>query len=187
MSVTRIASRYAKSLIDLAQDQGNLDRVKEDVLTFDKAVTESRDLYLLLKSPIIHADKKKQVLKALFEKGFDKTTMAFLEIITSKGREPFLHDIAREFMAQYKKIRHISTVFLRTARALPKEVVEQIRKKLEESTETDTTVEIITEVDPDLIGGFVAEFDNKRYDASVAHQLEQLKKDFSQNLFSIDL
>jgi F-type H+-transporting ATPase subunit delta len=187
MSVTRVASRYAKSLIDLAQEQDKLDRVREDVLVFDKAVSGSRDLYLLLKSPIIHVAKKKKVLKALFEKHFDKLTMSFLEIITSKGREEYLHEIASEFILQYRKIRHISKVTLRTAVPISDEMVEKIREKLEASDETDAHVEIVTEVDSDLIGGFVAEFDNKRYDASVAHQLEKLKKEFSGNFFVKDL
>ena len=57
MSVTRIASRYAKSLIDLAVENNKLDRIKEDMDTFRSAL-ESRDLYLMLKSPIVSAEKK---------------------------------------------------------------------------------------------------------------------------------
>ena len=64
MSVHRIASRYAKSLIELAIDQNKLDVVTKDVEQF-QAHMKSRDLYLLLKSPIVHADKKKHILKLI--------------------------------------------------------------------------------------------------------------------------
>ena len=56
----RIASRYAKSLIDLAIEQGKLDKVLEDMTAFAEA-TKVRDFALLLKSPIVKADKKEQV------------------------------------------------------------------------------------------------------------------------------
>ncbi len=183
MSGTRISSRYAKSLLDLAVEQGNLDRVKDDVLAFEKAVSSNKDLYLLLKSPIIHAGKKKEILKEIFGKHFDKLTLAFLNIITAKGREPFLPEIAKEFVRQYKVLRKISTVTLITATKLEDSAIEAIRKKLEASPETEDTVEISTIVNPDIIGGFIAEFDNKRYDASVAYQLEQMKKELTSKEF----
>ena len=60
MSVVRIASRYAKSLIDLAVERGQLEEVLGDIQSFQKAA-ENRDLYLLMKSPIINVSKKQQV------------------------------------------------------------------------------------------------------------------------------
>jgi F-type H+-transporting ATPase subunit delta len=76
MSVIRIASRYAKSLIDLAVEQDKLERVLEDVKTFQKAVS-NREFYLLLKSPIINATKKQQIFKALFGDKFDENDQRF--------------------------------------------------------------------------------------------------------------
>ena len=182
MSAIRIANRYAKSLIDLAVEQGKLERILEDVQSFNE-VSKNRDFYLLLKSPIIKSDKKGQVLKSLFDGKYDELTMAFLNILLKKGRESFLPEIAREFLLQYKAIKHISTVKLKTAKALGKDVVEAIRKKLLDSNVTDTHVEIETEVDPNLIGGFILEFDDKLYDASVKHKLDLLSKDFKDNLY----
>jgi len=53
MSVKRIASRYAKSLLDLAKEQNNLEPVFKDMTTLQESV-KNRDLYLMLKSPIIN-------------------------------------------------------------------------------------------------------------------------------------
>ncbi|MEL6635933.1 MAG: ATP synthase F1 subunit delta [Bacteroidota bacterium] len=179
MSITRIASRYAKSLLDLAVEQNKVERVLEDIQAFRKAV-EVRDLYLLLKSPIINLDKKGSILKILFEEKFDELTMAFLNIIVSKGREPFLPEIADTFVQQYRELKNIATVKLTTATPWNDASLEALRKKLEDSS-TGGEVEIVSEVDPKIIGGFVLEFDNKLYDASVAHQLEALRKEFSKN------
>lgn len=182
MSVQRIASRYAKSLIELSQEQGKLDRVLEDLESF-KAVAANRDFYLLMKSPIVNADKKLSVIKALFEGRYDDLTLAFLRILITKGREMYLPEISEEFLHQYKKIKHVSTVKVTTAKPMSAEALEALRKKLEASTETDDKVEIETAVDESLIGGFVLEFDDKIYDASVQQKLDELKRGFKNNLF----
>jgi F-type H+-transporting ATPase subunit delta len=182
MSAIRIANRYAKSLIDLAQETGKLERILEDVESFN-GVIENRDFYLMLKSPIIKSDKKGQIFDALFKGKFDDLTMAFLGILLKKGRESFLPEIAKEFLTQYKFIKHISTVKLTTASELGKDAVEAIRQKLVKSVVTDDNVEIVTEVDEELIGGFVLEFDDKLYDASIKHKLDLLSKDFKDNLY----
>ncbi len=182
MSVIRIASRYAKSLIDLAVEQDKLERVLEDIKTFQKTV-ENREFYLLLKSPIINATKKQQIFNALFESKFDEMTNAFVKIILTKGREAYLPEIAEEFVNQYKKIKHISTVKLTTAAPLGVETVSRIKQKLVASSVTDSHVELISKVDPDIIGGFVIEFDDKLYDSSVVHTMELLRKEFANNEF----
>lgn len=175
MSVQRIAGRYAKSLLDLSQEQNKLDRVLEDVKSF-QAASENRDFYLLLKSPIINARKKLSVLEALFKDKYDETTMAFLRILVNKGREPHLPEIAAEFIAQYKKIKHISTVKVTTAKPMTDAALKALTAKLAASDATEQTVEVETAVDPELIGGFVLEMNDKIYDASVAQKLEEVKR-----------
>jgi len=182
MSVSRIATRYAKSLLSLAQDQQKLDRVLEDVKSFIKA-TESKDFFLLLKSPIIHASKKKEIFSLLFNERFDKTTMAFLNIIANKGRESFLTEIMQGFITQYKKMMNITTVKLITASPLSDETLASIHSKLASSTDSNVTIELDTSVDKNIIGGFVIDYDNKMYNASVAYKLERLKKEFSKNTY----
>ena len=182
MSVHRIANRYAKSLIDLANERGSLDRVLEDVESFNK-VCENRDFQLMLKSPIVTSDKKEQIFDKLFSGKYDELTMAFLKILLKKGRESLLADIGAEFIYQFKKIKHVSSVKLTTATKLSEKAVETIHQKLLESTATDQKVELETAVDPKLIGGFVIEFEDRLYDASVAHKLGLLKKEFKDNLY----
>lgn len=182
MSVHRIASRYAKSLIELAIDQKKLDVVTEDVKQF-KQLAKNRDLHLLLKSPIVHAAKKKQILKLIFGDKLDELFMAFLNILVTKGREAYLPEIADEYLLQYKRVKHISTVKLTTASPLTEELLKAIHDKLEASQATDEHVDLVSAVDPALIGGFVVEFEDKIYDASVKHKLAVLKKGFRENFY----
>jgi F-type H+-transporting ATPase subunit delta len=109
--------------------------------------------------------------------------LAFFNILLTKGREAYLPDIAVTFLAQYKKMKHISTVKLITANPLEEGALDAIKAKLVESTTTEDKVEISVEVDPDLIGGFVIEFEDNIYDASVSTKLDELKKGFRDNKY----
>lgn len=178
MSVTRIAVRYARSLLDLAIEQDKLDRVREDISVLSAAL-EVRDLYLLMKSPIVHGSSKKQVLDRLFSDRFDPLTKAFIDIIIRKSREPLLPEIVSGFVGLYKEYKDIATVRLTTAREVPEGILEEIRQKVGSSAVTRANVDLETKIDPKIIGGFVLEFDDKLYNASVAYRLEQMRKGFN--------
>ena len=182
MSVKRIASRYAKSLLDLSNESKNLDTVFKDMQSLQEAV-KNRDLYLMLKSPIINAKKKKDIVQKIFGAGFDKMTMGFMNIIITKGRESYLPEIANEFVEQYNDLKSISTAILTSATPLSADALASIKAKLLASNITNESVEIATKVDPNILGGFIIEIGDKLYDASVAHKLETLKKQFVGNVY----
>lgn len=182
MSVVRIATRYAKSLLDLSIERGSLEPVNSDMATLRSAL-QNKDLALLLKSPIIQADKKISAIDAIFKGKLDELTLAYLHLLINKGREPYLADIATEFGNQYKILKKITAVKVTTAVPMTDEVLNSIKIKIQQSGIAMENLEIQSTVDPKLIGGFVLEFDNKRYDASVLHKLDQLKSEFSKNLY----
>jgi F-type H+-transporting ATPase subunit delta len=180
MSISRISSRYAKSLLDLAVEGNTTEQVMNDIQAFSKML-ESRDLQLLLKSPIVSSGKKSDIFKALFEGKFSQLTMAFLNIILNKGREEFLPQIAEDFILQYKEAKGITDVKLTTAAKVPDALLDEIKSKLMDSDATSEKVEISTDVNPNLIGGFVVEIGDKLYDDSIAHKLNEIKKQFASN------
>lgn len=182
MSVTRIATRYAKSLLDLAVEQGKVQAVSNDMMQLAQYV-KNRDLYLMLKNPIITAEKKTAALDALFGKQMDALTMAYLSLLVNKNREAYLPEIAAEFAEQYKTLHNITSVKVVTATPMSDEVFAALKSRILASGITNPNLDVQTAVDPELIGGFVLEFDNKRYDASVANKLAELKGQFSKNLY----
>lgn len=179
MSAERLSYRYAKSLIDLAKEQGTLETIKGDIDSLVAATTGSRDLVLLLKSPIVSKMKKAGALEAIFGDSFDDMTMSFMDILLSKGREMYIPEIATEFLAQYKALNKVSTVKVTTAAPMNDAALASIRAKLVASSDLAENIEIETAVDPSLIGGFKLEFNDRLYDASVAHRLNEMKKAFA--------
>ena len=186
MSAQTVAARYAKSLIDLAQEQDKLDAIREDVLSF-KMLTENRDFYNLLKSPVVPSSKKRKIIDVLMEGKVNEMMLAFVRILINKGRENILPEIARAFIQQYREIRNISTVKLTSATELSDAVLEDIKRKLVQSGATEQEIVMTTEVDPNLIGGFILEFDGKIFDSSVANKLDTLRKKFSERNVYVSL
>lgn len=182
MSVARIAHRYAKSLIEIAVEQNKLERVLEDVQSF-REIVKNRDFYLMLKSPIIHHSRKETIVEQLFTGKYDALTMSFLKVLTRKGREMYLPEIAEEFIQEYKKLKHITSIRITTAAPLNEAAKKAIEAKLIASGKTSEYVELLTVVNPDIIGGYVLEFDGNVYDASMKHKLVQLKDEFDDNLY----
>lgn len=180
MSVSRIATRYAKSLLDLAKDMGKLEEVSGDMQVLDKAL-DNRDLYLLLKSPIVSETKKKAIFQEIFGNKLSDMSMKFFNIILNKGREEFIPAISDAFASQYKTLQGISSVKLTTAKPISEANLASIKSKLLSSDETDQHVEIETIVDPSIIGGFVIEIGDKLYNDSIAYKLAQMKKEFKGN------
>lgn len=183
MSVGRIASRYAKSLLDLAVEKKVLEDVKDDMDTLKSAIS-NREFDLMLKSPIINGDKKKSIIDAIFKDKVNALSLMFFKGVVDKGREGYLSNIAHAFITQYKENKGISSIKLVTANKLTDEAVAAIKDKLNTSATTNQTIEVETAVDASLLGGFIVEFDDKRYDASLSHKLAELRKGFDTNLYT---
>jgi len=180
MSIIKVASRYAKSLLDLAKEQGSLEEILADIQSFKKAL-ENRDLLLLTKSPIVTADKKQKIFSQLFDGKFNKLTTSFFDIVLKKGRESYLPEIAQSFINQYNTLKGISKVKVTTATPISDKEMEVIRKKLIVSDVTDESIEFEKVVDPSIIGGIVIKIGDKLYDASVQRKLNEMRKEFTEN------
>lgn len=182
MSVERIAGRYAKSLVDLAIEKKVLEAVIDDMQLFTEVV-KNRDFYLMTKSPVIPPDKKIAIFRALFTGKVDALSLAFFEIIIRKGREEYLREISQSCIVQYKKLKNITTAKITSAVALSGNNLKNIQAKIKDSLATGATVELSSEEDPKIIGGFILEIEDKIYDASVKSDLLRLRKEIMSNTY----
>ncbi len=179
MSEFRIASRYAKSLLELADEQGVLEDVNTDMLMFSDLVKENRDFELLLKSPVVAHDKKLAILNRVFEGKVHKLTNSIFEILTRKHREAYLPAIAVEFHHQYNVRKGIVEATVTTTFALD----DELRKEFESVVKkiSGMEVELTEKVDEELIGGFVLKVGDRQIDDSISSRLSALRLKFSQN------
>lgn len=182
MQNPRLASRYAKSLLDLAVEQNNLDATLTDMQLLGAICQQNQDFSAMLRSPIIKADKKQAILKAVLEGRLSKLTDSFITLLVDKGRESNLPEIASAFKAQYNQMKNIRTVKLTTAVPVSDVVRDAIKAKVARSINNDS-IEMKTAVNPDLIGGFVLEMEDKMFDASIRRDLNDIRSQFLDNIY----
>jgi len=180
MSVDRISSRYANSLLELAEKQGQVDLVLEDLKSFKRAVDSNREFELMLKSPIIPAEKKATIMQQIFSGKVQASTMDFFNMVVQKKREMFLPEMAESFQTLYNSKNHIAAATLTTAVPATEQIMAEVNNVIKEHTDAQK-VDLKTKIDPSLIGGFILRFEDKQYDASIATKLNRMKKEFSKN------
>ena len=184
MRQSRVTIRYAKALLQLAIEQNTLEQSYRDMVLLDGVCTESKELSLLLKSPIVKTDKKLKILEEIFGSKISKVTMSFINIITTKKRERLLALIASSFITLYKTHNKIATARVITAAPLDEslraEVINFIKKH------GDDNVELAEKVDSTIIGGAIIRMGDKQLDASVSKAISELRQIFNKNLYIQD-
>lgn len=182
----RLATRYAKSLLQLAQEQNVLEPVLKDMNMLIELCSKSPDFKLMLRSPVIKGDKKLGVLKAVIGGRVQLITEGFVTLLVKKGREFFLPEMAEAYVAQYKELKKIHSVRFTTAvkmhDALRQDILEKITASVKEGT-----IDLQMNVNEDLVGGFVLEVGDKLFDASIRRDLNDIKKQFTKNLYVADI
>lgn len=181
MSDIRVASRYAKSLIELAEEKGILEEVHTDMQLFLNVTLQNRAFVLLLNNPIVKPDKKLAIINGIFKGKVQELTLAFFNIVASKNRESVLEQIAAEFKNQYNTIKNIQKASVTTAAPLPAGLRLELMQRL--AAETGKTIDLEEIIDPSLIGGFVLRVGDQQIDSSVKYSLRKLKNNFKDNTY----
>jgi F-type H+-transporting ATPase subunit delta len=180
MKESRVSHRYAKSLLDLALEKGQLEPVSEDMRLVLETIRASHDLSVLLKSPVVKTDKKQEILKAIFGGQIGVITTEFLMILTRKRREGELEGIAEAFVMQYRKHKQILTAVITTASGLDDKLRAQVMEVVKQSA-GGKAIELVEKTDKALLGGFVLRIGDKQVDSSVLRQIRNLERNFSEN------
>jgi F-type H+-transporting ATPase subunit delta len=182
MQNPRLAGRYAKSLMDIAVEQNAVEQLYTDAQGLAAMFNSSAELVTVVKSPIIKGDKKTAIFNALIGGKVNVIMDKFINLIIDKGREPFLPEIMASFISLYKVRNNIVPVKLTTAHPLDDASKTALADKITKQL-GGAKVDLQLIVDEALVGGFVLEANNKLFDASVARDLRDIKKQFLQNIY----
>lgn len=177
MSVFKVASRYAKSLIDLAQEQGSLEVIKVDMEQIVALIKSSSELQAVLGNPIIKTDKKNSILEALFKDKVRPEILGFFNIMVRKGRSELVYATAQEFIREYNEVKGIVKAEVTSATALSEANLQSLKAKI--AQEINAEVILTNKVDETLIGGFVVKVGDRQLDVSIAGKLNKLERHFS--------
>ncbi len=169
-----LASVYARSLFEAADDADKLDELREQLGQFADALDADRDMQVFFFSPhLTAADKKDGVQKAVT--GADDLFVNFLGLLIDNQRMPALMRIRREYDLLWERENKLLPVQVVSAVDLDDAIVERIGDQIAE--QTGQKVELSSEVDPDVIGGLVVRVGNTVLDASVRNRLQTLRRE----------
>ena len=180
MSDSRVATRYAKSVLDLAKEKNVLDKVNEDIRDFSNLCSEELALIQMLKNPILGNAQKKEVINKILNGKSDKLTLDFFNLVISKRRAASLPEICKAFRTLYNEDKGIQLASVTTTFLLTEEIRNSFVSQVKHITNAKE-VELEESIDESLIGGYVLRIGDRQQDNSVSSKLKALRR----NLVSI--
>lgn len=175
MDLGVISVRYARALLKSAVQTKCEEQVYGDMLTIAHAYAELPRLRKTIDNPMLPAESKRKLLTAAAGPEASELTLRFIDLVLQEGREEVMQLIASSYITLYRKQKNITHGRLVTASPVTADTEAKMRQMVEQRT--GGTVEFLTEVDPDIIGGFILEYDTYRLDASVHSQLRSILKE----------
>ncbi len=182
MNGSRAAIRYAKAILSFALEQQKEVEVNNDMLLVANTIQDSKELQLLLNSPVLKTELKKSALKEIFASKTSALTIGLINLLIDNKRLPILGEVAKKYNVIYDSLKGIEVAKVTTAIPLTEELNQQVLQKVIEITGKQASIESI--INPDIIGGFILRVGDIQYDASVANKLQVLKRQFESESFS---
>ena len=164
--------RYARALLKSATD-ANLDTtVYQEMMTVAKSYIDVPALRQTIDNPMLSKDKKESLLVVAAGEAPCQLTRAFIALVLKEDRENMIQFMANSYVTLYRKQKNVIRGKLTTAARVSVATEQKMRQMVE--SKTNGTVEFETEVNPDIIGGFILEYDTFRMDASVKSKLNNI-------------
>jgi F-type H+-transporting ATPase subunit delta len=179
MDIGVISVRYARALLKSATEAKIDAQVYHDMQLLAKSYIDVPALRQTIDNPMLDKEKKQMLLyTAIGGEQAAEFSKAFVALVLKEGRENMIQFMANSYVTLYRQQKNIILGRLTTATRVSAAMEQKMRTVVE--AKTKGTVEFETQVDPDIIGGFVLEYDTYRMDASVKYRLNsiltQLKK-----------
>ena len=178
MAQTRAAIRYAKAVLDLANDQKSGEVVNADMKSIASAVAVSTDLKDMLLSPVVPSATKKSALLAVFS-DLNKLSVNLIDTLIQNKRITILGEVAKKYNELFDEGQGRQVAIVTTAVTITDELKAKVLAKVKELTGKEA--EIVSVVDESILGGFILRVGDTQYDASISNKLQKLKREFTLN------
>lgn len=176
MNTGVISKRYAKALYQFAEESKKGEQVYREMATLATSFLQVPGLRKALDNPLLSMDAKISLLSSAAGGSITQETQRFFMLVLEAHREKFMQFIACSYVDLYRKNNNILIGKLITATPVDKRIEDRMRMMIVKGTQG--TVEFETVVEPSIQGGFILDVDFNRLDASVATQLNRVRRQF---------
>ena len=172
MDIGVISVRYARALLKSATDAKIEQQVYAEMQQIAKSYIEVPQLRSTIDNPMLSKDKKLALLLTAAGRKPSDLMKVFIGLVLKEDRESVMQFIANSYVTLYRQQKNVIRGRLITAAAVSPETEQKMRQMVE--SKTNGTVEFESQVNPDIIGGFILEYDTYRMDASVKTKLNSI-------------
>jgi F-type H+-transporting ATPase subunit delta len=170
----QVARRYAKALIELGGEQGNLDALVREISAVAEAIEGSAELRNLIENPEIPRTARKAVLTEIAQKlGAGQVARNTVALLADNGRLRILPALARELRRAADERAGVLRAHVKSAQPLGDAYVQKLQQALE--TRFKRKVIVDREVDPTLLAGVVTRVGDTIIDGSLKARLDELR------------
>lgn len=172
MDIGVISVRYARALLKAATSERLEDQVYQEMMAMAKSYLEVPQLRQTIDNPMLSKEKKAELLATAAGDNASALTRNFINLVLKEDRGGVMQFMANSYVTLYRKQKNVIRGKLTTAARVSAQTEQKMRQMVE--SKTNGTVEFETEVNPDIIGGFILEYDTYRMDASVKTKLNAI-------------
>ncbi|MDI1254813.1 MAG: ATP synthase F1 subunit delta [Flavobacterium sp.] len=176
MAGTRAAIRYAKAVLDTANDKGVAVAVNADMATIASTINGNVELSAFIVNPTLGTDAKESALLEIFA-DVNPLTKDLFGLLSGNKRFEALSDIASEYNRLFDEMNGVEVAKVTTAIPMDAALEAKVLAKILTFSNKKIVIENI--IDPAIIGGFILRIGDKQYNASIANSLQVLKRELS--------
>lgn len=176
--MSRASVRYAKAVLENASASGSATTINDDMKLVYSTIKDNRELKNFLNNPVIRPEIKLSALSEVFT-GVQKDTQDLFRLLFENKRFEILEEVAAQYIKLFDIQNGVEEAVVITAFPITPELETKVLEKVKEFSTNKVTLN--NQVDPSILGGFILRLGDKQYNASVAHKLAELKREFSKN------
>jgi F-type H+-transporting ATPase subunit delta len=172
MSDARIDG-YARGLFEIANAEGTLDEVEDELFRFARSLEGSEELRSALTDDQIPIAKRQAIVEDLLGGKATGTTTQLVSMVVGSGRGRDLPAIIDRLVARASSSKSLEVAEVRSAVALTDEQQHRLAAALANATGKQVNLKVV--IDPSVIGGLVATVGDTVIDGTVRTRIDQLK------------
>ena len=172
--MNQIAQTYAEALFSLGLEENKLTKLQDEIKALSEIIDDNEGFLLLLDSRFLDRNERKEISDKIL-KDFDNDIVNLIKVIIDNNRIEYIKDILQAFNSLCNEYKGVKEGLIYSAFPLNKETINKIKKKISQIEKMD--VELISRIDPSLIGGVKVVINSHVYDGSIKNQLEKMQID----------
>ena len=172
--MNQIAQTYAEALFSLGLEEKKLTKLQDEGKALSEIIHDNEDFLLLFDSRFMSREERQDIASKIL-KDFDEDIVNFVKVLITNNRTNYIKDVLEAFNSLCNEYKGVKEGLIYSAFPLDKETINKIKNKISQIEGMD--VELISRIDPSLIGGVKVVINSHVYDGSIKNQLEKMQID----------